>query len=159
MYNYYILFLTCTFKHIHKFLNRFYSKEKHKPHRYLMFERPTTFYVVHFGAISKGKSSELYQWHIQKVIKMGVKVHRHQGLWEKSRATRACSQEILKYSGPFPIRPKKKLLCCPLPTDRKMRKKQGRVCLFFLFLKMSDLGEEFAKICIQWPKKALVYAF
>ena len=22
---------------------------------------------------------------------------------------------------------------------------------------MSDLGEEFAKICIQWPKKALVY--
>ena len=24
---------------------------------------------------------------------------------------------------------------------------------------MSDLGEEFAKICIQWPKKALVYAF
>ena len=25
---------------------------------------------------------------------------------------------------------------------------------FFFF--MSDLGEEFAKICIQWPKKALV---
>ena len=24
---------------------------------------------------------------------------------------------------------------------------------------MSDLGEEFAKICIQWPKKALVYIF
>ena len=24
---------------------------------------------------------------------------------------------------------------------------------------MSDLGEEFAKIFIQWPKKALVYAF
>ena len=24
---------------------------------------------------------------------------------------------------------------------------------------MSDLGEEFAKICIQWLKKALVYAF
>ena len=22
---------------------------------------------------------------------------------------------------------------------------------------MSDLGKEFAKICIQWPKKALVY--
>ena len=29
---------------------------------------------------------------------------------------------------------------------------------FYLFF-MSDLGEEFAKICIQWPKKALVYAF
>ena len=28
---------------------------------------------------------------------------------------------------------------------------------FFFF--MSDLGEEFAKICIQWLKKALVYAF
>ena len=24
---------------------------------------------------------------------------------------------------------------------------------------MSDLGEEFAKICIQWLKKALAYAF
>ena len=48
------------------------------------------------------------------------------------------------------------LLCCPLPTDRKMRK--NRV-VFFLLLKMSDLGEEFAKICIQWLKKALVYAF
>ena len=24
---------------------------------------------------------------------------------------------------------------------------------------MSDLGKEFAKICIQWLKKALVYAF
>ena len=24
---------------------------------------------------------------------------------------------------------------------------------------MSDLGEEFARICIQWLKKALVYAF
>ena len=24
---------------------------------------------------------------------------------------------------------------------------------------MSDLGEEFAQICIQWLKKALVYAF
>ena len=48
---------------------------------------------------------------------------------------------------------KKKLLCCPLPTDRKMR----IFFLLLLLLKMSDLGEEFAKICIQWPKKALVY--
>ena len=30
---------------------------------------------------------------------------------------------------------------------------------FFFLLKMSDLGEEFAQICIQWLKKALVYAF
>ena len=49
------------------------------------------------------------------------------------------------------IRPKKNLLCCPLLTDRKMRK--NRVGFFFFF--MSDLGEEFAKICIHWLKKAL----
>ena len=49
---------------------------------------------------------------------------------------------------------KKKLLCCPLPTDRKMRKNRFFFFFFFFFL-MSDLGEEFAKICIQWLKKAL----
>ena len=52
------------------------------------------------------------------------------------------------------------LLCCPLPNDRKMRKNRVGFLLFvllLLLLKMSDLGEEFAKICIQWPKKALVY--
>ena len=48
---------------------------------------------------------------------------------------------------------KKKCLCCPLPTDRKMRK--NRVGFFFFFFFMSDLGEEFAKSCIQWLKKAL----
>ena len=32
------------------------------------------------------------------------------------------------------------------------------IYLFFFFF-MSDLGEEFAKICIQWLKKALVHAF
>ena len=48
------------------------------------------------------------------------------------------------------------LLCCPLPTDRKMRK-TGSFFFFFFFFFMSDLGEEFAKICIQWLKKALVY--
>ena len=53
--------------------------------------------------------------------------------------------------------PPQKLLCCPLPTDRKMRK--NRAVFFYLFFFMSDLGEEFAKICIQWLKKALVYAF
>ena len=42
--------------------------------------------------------------------------------------------------------------------------KTGSVFVLFCFvllllLKMSDLGEEFAKICIQWLKKALVYAF
>ena len=56
------------------------------------------------------------------------------------------------------IKAKKNLLCCPLPTDRKMRK--NRVFFFLFIFFMSDLGEEFfAKICIQWLKKALVYAF
>ena len=49
---------------------------------------------------------------------------------------------------------KKKCLCCPLPTDRKMRKNRVGFFFFFFFF-MSDLGEEFAKICIQWLKKAL----
>ena len=53
------------------------------------------------------------------------------------------------------LRPKFFLLCCSLPTDRKMRKNRF-FFFFFFFLKMSDLGEEVAKICIQWPKKALV---
>ena len=57
------------------------------------------------------------------------------------------------YSNRALFRPKKKLLCCPLPTDRKMRKNRVGISFFF----MSDLGEEFAKICIQWLKKALVY--
>ena len=43
------------------------------------------------------------------------------------------------------IRPKKKLW-----------KTGSGFCVFFCE-KMSDLGEEFAKICIQWLKKALVY--
>ena len=30
---------------------------------------------------------------------------------------------------------------------------------FYIIFLMSDLGKEFAKICIQWLKKALVYAF
>ena len=50
------------------------------------------------------------------------------------------------------------MLCCPLPTDRKMRKNRvGFFFFFFFFFKMSDLGEEFAKICIQWLKKALAW--
>ena len=55
---------------------------------------------------------------------------------------------------------KKKLLCCPSPRPTVNAKKQGQFFFFFFF--MSDLGEEFAKICIQWLKKALawlVYAF
>ena len=47
------------------------------------------------------------------------------------------------------------MLCCPLPTDRKMRKSRVGVFFFFFFFYMSDLGEEFAKICIQWLKKHL----
>ena len=51
---------------------------------------------------------------------------------------------------------KKQLLCCPLPTDRKMRKKQGR---FLFVLKMSDLGEEFAKFVFNGLKKHLYMRF
>ena len=40
---------------------------------------------------------------------------------------------------------KKKLLCCPLPTDRKMRKKQGRFFFFFL--------------CQIWAKNLLKFVF
>ena len=50
---------------------------------------------------------------------------------------------------------KKKMLCCPLLTGRKMRKNRVGFFFFFFFFFMSDLGEEFAKICIQWLKKAL----
>ena len=35
----------------------------------------------------------------------------------------------------------------PSPDRPENAKKQGRFFFFF----MSDLGEEFAKICIQWP--------
>ena len=61
-----------------------------------------------------------------------------------------------KWNGVECLGQKKKLLCCPLPTDRKMRKNRVGFFFFFFFF-MSDLGEEFAKICIQWLKKALVY--
>ena len=43
------------------------------------------------------------------------------------------------------IRPKKKLLCCPLPTDRKMRK--NRVGVFFFFS------------CQIWAKNLLKFVF
>ena len=46
------------------------------------------------------------------------------------------------------------------PTVKCEKTGSGFFFFFFFFLfKMSDLGEEFAKICIQWLKKALVYAF
>ena len=48
---------------------------------------------------------------------------------------------------------KKNVYVALIPTDRKMRKKQGRVFFFFFYVRL--LGEEFAKICIQWLKKAL----
>ena len=44
------------------------------------------------------------------------------------------------------IRPKKKLLCCPLPTDRKMRK--NRVVFFFFFF-----------LCQIWAKNLLKFVF
>ena len=73
-------------------------------------------------------------------------------IWSIAMTYKAYAQVTFTVKREF--RQKKKLLCCPLPTDRKMRKKQGRFFFFFFFL-MSDLGEEFAKICIQWLKKAL----
>ena len=42
-------------------------------------------------------------------------------------------------------RPKKKMLCCPLPTDRKMRKNRVRFFLFFL--------------CQIWAKNLLKFVF
>ena len=45
------------------------------------------------------------------------------------------------------IRPKKKKnLCCPLPTDRKMRKNRGRVFFFFF-------------LCQIWAKNLLKFVF
>ena len=47
------------------------------------------------------------------------------------------------------IRPKKKkLLCCPLPTDRKMRKKTGSGFFLFYFFK-----------CQIWAKNLLTFVF
>ena len=45
---------------------------------------------------------------------------------------------------------KKKILCCPLPTERKMRK--NRVFFFFFFL-CQIWAKNLLKICIQWLKK------
>ena len=47
-----------------------------------------------------------------------------------------------------PHQAKKKFLCCPLPTDRKMRKKQGRVFFFFFFF-----------LCQIWAKNLLKFVF
>ena len=59
------------------------------------------------------------------------------------------------YSSDVPVRPKKN---CYVALSRPTVKceKTGSVFFFFFFF-LSDLGEEFARICIQWLKKALVY--
>ena len=62
----------------------------------------------------------------------------------------------------FLIRPIFFLLCCPHPTDSKVRKKQGRVFFFFFFLfyrKCQIWAKNLLNFFIQWLKKALVYAF
>ena len=61
------------------------------------------------------------------------------------------------------------LVCCPLPTDRKMRNwcpDNARVMVFFFFfffffLKMSDVGRRICtiKFAIQWLKKHLYMRF
>ena len=53
-------------------------------------------------------------------------------------------------------RPKKKNCYVALSRPTVKCEKTGSFFFFFFFF-MSDLGEEFAKICIQWLKKALVY--
>ena len=52
---------------------------------------------------------------------------------------------------------KKKIVIFALSRPTVKCEKTGSFFFFFFFFFMSDLGEEFAKICIQWPKKALVY--
>ena len=49
---------------------------------------------------------------------------------------------------------KKKYVALSRPT---VKCEKNRVVFFFFFFFMSDLGEEFAKICIQWLKKALAW--
>ena len=41
------------------------------------------------------------------------------------------------------------------PTVKCEKTGSGFFFFFFFFFFMSDLGEEFAKICIEWLKKAL----
>ena len=52
------------------------------------------------------------------------------------------------------VRPKKKKIYVALSRPTVKCEKTGSGFFFFFFF-MSDLGEEFAKICIQWLKKAL----
>ena len=49
-----------------------------------------------------------------------------------------------------PTRPKKKLLCCPLPTDRKMRKNRVGDFFFFFFCCWK---------CQIWAKNLLKFVF
>ena len=44
---------------------------------------------------------------------------------------------------------------CYVALSRPTVKCEKTGSFFFFFFFMSDLGEEFAKICIQWLKKAL----
>ena len=46
---------------------------------------------------------------------------------------------------------------CYVALSRTVKCEKTGWVFFFFFLYMSDLGEECAKICIQWLKKALVY--
>ena len=57
--------------------------------------------------------------------------------------------QYIRYS----IRQKKKNCYVALSRPTVKCEKTGSGFFFFFF--MSDLGEEFAKICIQWLKKAL----
>ena len=52
-----------------------------------------------------------------------------------------------------------KFFFCYVALSRPTVKCEKTGSVFFFFFFISDLGEEFAKIFIQWLKKALVYAF
>ena len=59
-------------------------------------------------------------------------------------------------SPPFQLLGQKKNCYVALSRPTVKCEKTGSVFFFFFFFFfMSDLGEEFAKICIQWLKKAL----
>ena len=53
------------------------------------------------------------------------------------------------------VRPKKKKCYVALSRPTVKCEKTGSGFFFYFFFLMSDLGEEFATICIQWLKKAL----
>ena len=65
-----------------------------------------------------------------------------------------CTSEI-EFKCSKSVRPPPKNCYVALSRPTVKCEKTGSGFFFFFFFFMSDLGEEFAKICIQWLKKAL----